>query len=293
MRIQRFLLRSISLSAAVLVGGASGCAGEPSSPDEEESHELPGPDPAVVHPADEIIDIAEDLVATVPLPDGAEIRFYVHEDGSASVIEDGTSDHIAIGTQPELEDANAYEVFYAVSPEGTPVPEELVRHHRAMLADEGIAETPSPLPQGWALDELVTMPLSSGGGCAASIQSFVCDQAGSAYPSGPGCWSSWTGTLAWYDNDQPMRRYRTGYCSTGTVEASITGGYAGPGDCVVFRIAFIYQSGVYSNKNWHYWWSGPSGATPRSYDNRVEHISGAGFAWGVREKWHTSSSCKI
>jgi hypothetical protein len=150
-------------------------------------------------------------------------------------------------------------------------------------------------PQGWLLKALQSTPLptSFGSACDESIQAFVCDEGGVSYPSGPGCFASVTGTAAWNNNNQPMRRYRTGVCSTGTVEAQITYGYSGPDGCLVFKPLFILRNGLYSNTNWQYWWSGPSGSTPRSYSNRVEYVSGAGFAWGVRQQLHTSSSCDI
>jgi hypothetical protein len=31
----------------------------------------------------------------------------------------------------------------------------------------------------------------------------------------------------------------------------------------------------------------------RSHANRVEYVSGDGFAWGVKQQYHTSSSCDI
>jgi hypothetical protein len=240
-----------------------------------------------------------ELAAVLPLPDGAEVRFYAHDDGSFSVAEVGDAKHSAVMQRPELAEATAFDLFHALAAPEQEVPRRLAAYHEAMLAEGARTLTPtidSPRqPQGWLLQALqaAPQPTSLTSACDDSIQTFVCDQAGVSYPSGPGCFASSTGILAWYDNNQPMRRYRTGFCSTGTVDADITYGYAAPGDCVVFKPLFILRNGLYSDINWQYSWSGPSGSTPRSYSNRVEHVSGAGFGWGVRQQYHTSSSCEI
>lgn len=176
-------------------------------------------------------------------------------------------------------------------------PEALLNYHVAMLAEATEEPTidSSNLPQGWLraeLEEALPPPIAADP-CPGLIQNFVCNGAGGSYPGGPGCFGPWGGSLAWYHGDNPRRRYRTGFCTTGTVKATITGSYSGPNNCIVFRPLFIYRNGNYSNYNYNYWWSGPSGATPREYSNRVEYISGAGFSWGVRDKAHTSSSCTI
>jgi len=241
-----------------------------------------------------------ELVAVLPLPDGAKVRFYAHDDKSVSVIEEGDAKHSALVQRPELAEATAFELFHALAAPELEVPPQLLAHHQAMLADAPRATTPDSArsPQGWLLKTLQAAPppppiSSAVTACGQSIETFVCDDGGTSYPDGPGCFESYTGTLAWYDNNQPMRRYRTGFCTPGSVEATITYGYSGPDDCIVFRPLFILRNDVYSNINWQYWWSGPTGSTPRGYSNRVEYVSGAGFAWGVKEKYHTSSSCDI
>lgn len=238
-----------------------------------------------------------ELVAALSLPDGAEVRFYAHEDGSFSVAEVGDAKHRAVMQRPEFTEATAFDLFHALATPEQEVPRGLVAYHEAMLAEATRTPTidSSLQPQGWLLNELKATPLPQSllSACDDSIQTFVCDDGGTSYPSGPGCFASATGTLAWYDNDQPMRRYRTGFCTTGTVDADINWHYSAPEDCVVFRPLIGLRYGLYTDINWQYWWSGPSGATPRSHSNRVEYVSGAGFAWGVREQHHTSSSCEI
>jgi len=238
-----------------------------------------------------------ELVAALPLPDGAAVRFYAHDDGSFSVSEVGDAKHRPVMQRPEFAEATAFDLFHALAAPEQEVPRSLVAYHEAMLAEATRTPTiDSTLqPQGWLLNELKATPQSQSllSACDESIQTFVCDDGGASYPSGPGCFASWTGTLAWYDNAQPIRRYRTGFCTTGTVDADITYSYEAPPDCVIFRPLFILRNGLYSDTNWQHAWSGPSGSTPRSYSNRVEYVSGAGFAWGVREQYHTSSSCDI
>lgn len=227
------------------------------------------------------------LIADKKLHDGAHVRFFAHDDGSISVMEEGDAYHSSVTALPDFADATAYDLFWALSDHGEDVPSALLEYHQRIL-DEGRA-LPLERARGWLLD---APPADSKTACGDSINAFVCG-AGAAYPSGPGCWNNTTGSLAWYDNNQPMRRYRTGFCTPGSVDAQITYGYSGPGNCVVFRPLFILRDGVYNNINWQYWWSGPSGTTPRGYSNSVSHVSGSGFAWGVREAWHTSSSCTI
>ncbi|MDI1434425.1 hypothetical protein [Polyangium sorediatum] len=199
--------------------------------------------------------------------------------------------------RPEFAEANAFDLFRALAAPEQEIPRRLVAYHEAMRAEATRTPTVDGTlpPQGWLLNELkaTPQPQSLLSACDESIQTFVCDDGGASYPSGPGCFASYTGTLSWYDNAQAIRRYRTGFCTTGTVDADITYSYAGPGDCIVFRPLFGLRYGLYSSINWQYWWSGPSGATPRTYSNRVEYVSGDGFAWGVREQYHTSSSCDI
>jgi len=241
--------------------------------------------------------LPDGVAAVLPLPDGAEVRFYAHDDGSFSVTEVGDAKHSAVMQRPELAEATAFDLFHALAAPEQEVPRNLTAYHEAMLAEATQTTTidSKVLPQGWLLKALQATPPPDNivTACDESIQTFVCDDGGASYPSGPGCFASVTGTLAWYDNNQPVRRYRTGFCSTGTVDADITWVYSGPEGCVVFRPLFFVRNGLYSNTNYHYWWSGPSGSTPRSYANHVEHVSGAGFAWGVRELYHTSSSCDI
>jgi len=240
-----------------------------------------------------------ELVTVVSLPDGAEVHFYAHDDGSFSVAEMGNAKHSTVMQRPEFTEATAFDLFHALAAPEQEVPRGLAAYHEAMLAEA--VETPtldSTLqPQGWLLKTLQATPPSTSllSACDESIQTFVCDDGGVNYPGGPGCFASVTGIATWYNNQHPMRRYRTGFCTTGTVEADITYGYSGPIDseCVVFKPLFIVRDGLYSNTNWQYWWSGPSGSTPRSYSNRVEYVSGAGFGWGVRQQSHTSSSCDI
>jgi hypothetical protein len=238
-----------------------------------------------------------ELVTVLSLPDGAEVRFYAHDDGSFSVAEVGDAKHSTVMQRPEFTEATAFDLFHALAAPEQEVPRGLAAYHEAMLAEAVRTEAidSARRPQGWLLKTLQATPPPANllSACDDSIQTFVCDDGGASYPSGPGCFASSTITLAWNDNDQPMRRYRTGFCSTGTVEADITYGYSGPEGCVVFKPLFILRDGLYSNTNWQYWWSGPSGSTPRSYSNRVEYVSGAGFAWGVKQQYHTSSSCDI
>lgn len=245
----------------------------------------------------EVASIEDELAAVLPLPDGAEVRFYAHEDGSFSVVEVGDAKHRTVMKRPEFAEATAFDLFHALAAPEREVPRSLVTNHEVMRAEATRAPSidSSLRPQGWLLASLQAAPETQSllSACDESIDTFVCDEAGSSYPDGPGCFASSTGVLAWYDNSDPMRRYRTGFCTTGTVEADITYSYSGPGDCIVFRPLFILRDGLYTNINWHYNWIGPSGATPRGYSNRVEHVSGAGFGWGVREKEHTSSSCTI
>ncbi|AUX20514.1 uncharacterized protein SOCEGT47_009860 [Sorangium cellulosum] len=238
-----------------------------------------------------------ELVTTLPLPDGAEVRLYAHDDGSFSVTEEGDAAHRAVMQRPEFAEATVFDLFHALATPEQEVPRGLAAYHEAMLAEATRTPTidSSQRPRGWLLEALAAAPraLSAPSACDTSIQTFVCDDGGAAYPDGPGCFASLMGSAAWYHGSADVRRYRTGFCSTGTVDAQITYGYAGPEGCTVFRPLFILRDGLYANTNWHYWWSGPSGSTPRSYANHVEHVAGAGFAWGVREKYHTSSSCTI
>ncbi|MDI3288373.1 hypothetical protein [Polyangium sp. 15x6] len=238
-----------------------------------------------------------ELAVVLPLPDGAEVRLYAHDDGSFSVIEEGDANHRAIMQRPEFTDATAFDLFHALAAPEQEVPRALAAYHETMRAEATRAPTIDSTfrPQGWLLQELQATPQSTNllSACDESIQTFVCDEGGASYPSGPGCFASVTGVLAWNDNEMPMRRYRTGFCTTGTVEADIIYTYAGPDGCEIFEPLFFLRDGLYTNINWHYWWSGPSGATPRAHTNRVEYVSGAGFAWGVREEQHTSSSCSI
>ncbi|MFS8072052.1 MAG: hypothetical protein ACMG6S_37255, partial [Byssovorax sp.] len=213
-------------------------------------------------------------------------------------VEVGDAKHSAVMQRPEFAGATAFDLFHALAAPEQEVPRDLAAYHETMRAEAAQTTTldSALLPQGWLLKTLQAAPPPANvlTACDESIQTFVCDDGGTAYPSGPGCFASATGTLAWHDNNQAVRRYRTAFCSTGTVDAAITYGYSGGSDtCVVTRQLFILRNGLYSNTNWQYWWSGPSGSTPRSYDNVVERVSGAGFAWGVREQYHTSSSCDI
>ncbi|MRG90888.1 hypothetical protein [Polyangium spumosum] len=254
--------------------------------------------PADLSAPSEVASAEDELAAVLPLPDGAEVRFYAHEDGSFSVVEVGDAKHRTVMKRPEFAEATAFDLFHALAAPEQEAPRGLVAYHEVMRAEATRASSidSTLLPQGWLLKDLQTaapQPQSLLSACDESIETFVCDDGGTSYPDGPGCFASATGVLAWYDNNDSMRRYRTGFCTTGTVEADITYSYSGPGDCIVFRPLFILRDGLYSNTNWQYWWSGPSGATPRGYSNRVEYVSGAGFAWGVREKEHTSSSCTI
>lgn len=242
-------------------------------------------DEAPAEPAPMVEDAT--LIADKKLRDGAHVRFFAHDDGSISIIEEGDAYHSSVLAHPDFAEATAYDLFFAMTEPGEEIPTALHEYHQRMLADD--LAKPLEQPRGWLLDESPTISKTP---CGDSINAFVCG-AGAAYPSGPGCWNNTTGSLAWYDNSQPMRRYRTGFCSPGTVNAVITYSYSAPSGCVVFRPLFILRNGQYNNTNWQYAWSGPSGTTPRGYSNSVSHVSGSGFAWGVREAWHTSSSCTI
>lgn len=281
------LLVSSLLVASFALGGCV-ASDEDGAPAEEKAANLAAPT--------DVAALDDELMAVLALPDKAEVRFYAHDDGSVSVVEVGDASHNTVLQRPEFAEATAFDVFHALAAPEQKIPAALASYHHAMLAEATRAPTidSAGLPQGWLLHSLRAAPPTQNlTACDTSIDTFVCEDGGASYPSGPGCFASYGGTLAWYDNAQPMRRYRTGFCTTGTVDADITYGYSGPGDCVVFRPLFILRNGQYTNINWQYWWSGPSGSTPRGYSNRVEHISGAGFAWGVKEAWHTSSSCDI
>lgn len=273
----------------VAINLAACASAESGTPDPSQVPAEPGPELALdettsAGPLEE-----SEAFAVKQLPDGAEVRFYAHDDGSISVVEEGTATHVAVTSLPEFAEATARDLFWALAEADETVPDILETYHQRMLAES--PELDQHTEKGWLLRQARLAPKSVTA-CANSVQEFVCETYPSSYPDGPGCFTS-SGTLAWYDNAQPMRRYRTGICSPGTVQADVTWGYSGPGDCTVFRILHILRQGEYTNRNWQYWWSGPSGSTPRAYSNRVRHVSGSSFAWGVREKYHTSSSCTI
>lgn len=232
----------------------------------------------------------------VQLPDGAFIEFQAHRDGSYSVSEEGDAYHVPVMNRPEFEEGTPLMVYEAVTDADAEIPKSLVIHHEALIADGLAIETGARRPRGWLLPELDrSLPPLASNPCPGNVSSFVCSSSVSSYyPSGPGC-SPYLLDATWNHNGSyRVRRYRTGFCTIGTVDAYIYGGYAGTShpSCWAPRPLIVLRNGRYSNHNYAYWWSGPSGAWPRKFDNHVDRVSGSGFSWGVREKTQ-GSSCKI
>lgn len=62
--------------------------------------------------------VDEKPVASFELPDGATIRFYAHEDGSASIEEEGDAYHAAVSSRPEFTEATIFDVYHALGGAG-------------------------------------------------------------------------------------------------------------------------------------------------------------------------------
>lgn len=237
-----------------------------------------------VQPSDRLID-------RVTFSTGTELKFFADSQGGAAVSEEGDADLVPILSHPKLQDASIGEIYWAVTRPDRPVP-ELLREHHKLTSENPDFGAGQPGRRGWLLADLREQSALASFPCAFDVRQFVCETAGQGYPHGPGCFEDRYGWLAWHTGG-PVRRYRTAVCSTGTYDAYIYYTYSGAIGCVVTRQAFLMRWGRYTNKYYWYWWSGPSGATPRDYSNRVEHVSGAPLDWGVRYQAHTSSSCEI
>ncbi|MEO1366216.1 MAG: hypothetical protein AAFX50_03490 [Acidobacteriota bacterium] len=228
----------------------------------------------------------------ITLANGSVLKFYADRYGAVAVTEEGHSTNQQLLSHHDFDAATPADVYWAVTTGERPVPEVLLENHE-LTAEKHSLEIGGGRDRGWWLDRGPQGDALKVDHCISGVNTFVCNTNSSSYPSGPGCFSNSYGTLAWYNNSDEVRRYRTGVCSHGTYDAQITFGYAGPPGCVYFRPLFITHFGQFTSNYFLYAWSGPSGAAPRSYDNYVTYVSGAPFDWGVRYKLHTSGSCSI
>ncbi|MEO5730680.1 MAG: hypothetical protein ABI134_26920 [Byssovorax sp.] len=80
-------------------------------------------------------ELPDGVATVVHLPDGAEVRFHAHDDGSFSVVEVGDAKHSAVMQRPELAEATAFDLFHALAAPEQEVPRDLAAYHEAMRAE--------------------------------------------------------------------------------------------------------------------------------------------------------------
>ena len=85
-------------------------------------------------------------LATIELETGTTVEFIDLGEGQVGLLEHGTSGLAHVATSlAETHDATALEVFLAVAPNGTEVPEALVKAHEAQVAAAGKQSAPRQL----------------------------------------------------------------------------------------------------------------------------------------------------
>ncbi|MEQ1503805.1 MAG: hypothetical protein ABMB14_16310 [Myxococcota bacterium] len=258
----------------VLLGSVIGCGEEVGS-----APELPGDAELPLAP---VVELAEGQAIlpsrTFALADGSSVSFYLSDDGSVGVRGEGDA---AATVLPEIVaetgDAPA-ELWWAVSPPGTPVPEALLALHDEQVASgerRPFDDVSIEVGQGWAT--ALTTPRYAP--CVNSTFSAAHCLPNAPYNHG-GCnldsdWdASWT-TAA-------ILRYHAAMClDTGTVDDALTYSEYVGSSCTVFRIYSeiwgpLLGGSPYTANSYLYWiWVAPAGGNRRSWTHSAWNVGGS------------------
>jgi hypothetical protein len=239
---------------------------------------------------------AEDqLVAELKLGEGSTARFFASEDGSAGVLESVTSGPAVItGELAQLHDLDSIaELYWALSDEGTEVPELLLRHHSAMADDAGRAHIFASERGSLRQRYETRLRLFDGTGPCLNAEFNANHCAIAGYPDGPACIFDTAGDPSWFTGH--TTRFKAGFClSSGQAHSSLTYNHTFA-DCNSCRAlhgvwgGFLHP-GPYSAQTYFTWtWIGPSGAQKRTWDHESDGLAGAVYDWATR--FDASNSC--
>ena len=221
----------------------------------------------------------EEPIATIVLDNGNELRFFGAPDEGTAILEIGNVNNgAALTGRPELRDATPAEIFWAVSPAGTKVPEVLARPASLDSRD-----------QGWLVTELAPI-LAVPAQCTSDVvfDETFCDEI--APYDNHKCFFNRTGGTSWISGRSS--RYKAGLCvQSGTVHDQLTFDYFNPtGNCDVpieGPVAWQFDVGAGGYVTWT--WIAGSGDLWRKFTRTTSEATGDVFDQGQR--WDYRPSC--
>jgi hypothetical protein len=283
-------LTTITLAALALVFAA--CDPEPT--DTTLTLEAPSGGAYAAEEPQEVIEVESvDDVPTfsIALEGGGHLAFFVDElDGSVGMLEELPVDAgvASLLEDPRLRDASPAQVFYALTPAGTEIPEPLRAHHEGLAAD-GVLP---PLDEALVGNErdITAAPLANSESPCWN-PTFVeahCDHPDYAEAQ---CWTNASGDLTW--NVPGADRYKAGFCLQAGTARSWLYYRQQAGDCNYFYLQnFVWGSDSYWNGTKYsattyrsYVWWRSSGGLRRSFYHAARGDAGAVYDFGNRYTW--------